>query len=53
MSRTPDAGTPRTERIEVRATEAERAEIDAACAAAGRTRSDVLRELGLEWARSK
>lgn len=48
----PRAGVPSGEVRRFRCSEAEAAEIDAACAAAGRRLSDVARELLLRWARS-
>ena len=49
----PRDGVPRTETRRFRCTEAQAAEIDAACEAAGRDLSDVTRELLLAWARQR
>ncbi len=49
--RKPAAGTRRTESIHFLASEAEAAEIRAACAERDRDLSDVARELLLRWAR--
>ena len=51
MARTPDTGQRRDEVKRFRASEAEVAEIEAACQERGRKLSDVARELLLEWAR--
>ena len=45
------AGTPRTERIHVLASEAERAELEAAARAADMPLGEYLRETGLQRAR--
>lgn len=49
----PRAGVPSAETLRYRASEAEKAEIVAACEAAGRDHSDVARELLLAWARRR
>lgn len=49
--RPPAAGVTRRERIEIRASEAERAELEAAARDAGQTLSDWLRQVGLAAAR--
>lgn len=49
----PRAGVPSGETRRFRCSEAEAAEIDAACNAAGRRLSDVARELLLAWARRR
>lgn len=52
LGRKPRAGIESSEVIRARCSEAEKAEILAACAAANRPLSDVARELLLHWARS-
>lgn len=47
----PRAGVTSSETLRFRCSPGERAEIEAACCAAGRDLSDVVRELLLAWAR--
>lgn len=53
MARTPDTGQPRIHMLRIRASEAERAELEEAARAAGKSLSDYLREAGLLVARSQ
>lgn len=48
-----EAGTPRSVTLRFLCSEAEAAEIQAACADTDRTLSDVARELLLSWARDQ